>query len=90
MSPSSLIAKGVKGYLVFLFFIESTKFAGLNEVAQFLTTMIGYVPDLIIAIFIIIVGIRIGGTIELESQLNGGCVFSFTWPKTMAIRMTQA
>lgn len=72
MTPSSLIAKGVKGYLVFLFFIESTKFAGLSEVAQFLTTMIGYVPDLIIALFIILVGIRIGGTIELIIKTSLG------------------
>jgi len=63
-SSSHFIAKGVKAYLIFLFFIEATKIARLNEVADFLTTLIGYVPDLIIALFIVLVGIRIGGTME--------------------------
>ena len=61
---SHVIAKAIKAYLIFLFFIEATKIAQLDEVAEFLTTLIGYVPDLMIALFIVLVGIRIGGTIQ--------------------------
>jgi hypothetical protein len=72
MSPSQAIAKGVKGYLIFLFFIEATKIAKLTEVAAFLTQVINYVPDLIIALFILLVGIRIGNTVEaiIKTSLN--------------------
>lgn len=71
-TSSHVIAKGVKGYLIFLFFIEATKIAQLTEVAEFLTTIIGYVPDLIIALFIILVGIRIGHTMELIIKTSLG------------------
>jgi uncharacterized protein YacL len=64
MSPSALIAKSAKGYLIFLFFIEATKVAKLTEIAEFLTTVISYVPEVIIAVFIMLVGIRIGNTME--------------------------
>ncbi len=72
LTPSHVIAKGVKGYLIFLFFIEATKVAKLTEIAEFLTTLIGYVPDVIIAIFIMLVGIRIGNTMEvvITTSLN--------------------
>ena len=63
-TPSRFIAKSVKAYLIFLFFIEATKIAQLNEVADFLATLIGYVPDLIIALFIVLVGIRMGNTMQ--------------------------
>lgn len=65
MSPSRVIAKSVKAYLMFLFFIEATKVAKMTEVADFLSDIISYVPQLIIALFIILVGIRIGHTMEL-------------------------
>ncbi len=62
---SEVIAKAVKGYLIFLFFIESTKIAGLTRVADFLSEVISYIPDLLIAIFIMLVGIRIGHTMKI-------------------------
>lgn len=65
LSPSRVIAKSLKAYLIFLFFIESTKIARLTEVADFLTSVINYVPQIIIALFIILVGIRIGNTLQL-------------------------
>jgi hypothetical protein len=64
MSPSELIAKSVKGYLIFLFFIEATKVAKLTEIAVFLTKVISYVPEVIIAVFIMLVGIQIGSTMQ--------------------------
>lgn len=65
MSPSHVIAKSVKGYLIFLFFIESTKIAQLTQIADFLSRVINYVPEVIIAIFIMLVGIKIGNTMQV-------------------------
>lgn len=72
VTSTELIAKGVKGYLIFLFFIEATKVAQLDQVAEFLTKVIEYIPDLIIALFIILVGIRIGNTMKslITTSLN--------------------
>jgi hypothetical protein len=64
IGASHVVAEGVKGYLIFLFFIEATKVANLTQVAEFLTKVINYVPDVIIAIFIMLVGIRIGNTMQ--------------------------
>ena len=64
LGASHVVAKGVKGYLIFLFFIEATKVAQLTQIAEFLTRVINYVPDVIIAIFIMLVGIRIGNTMQ--------------------------
>jgi hypothetical protein len=64
VTPSELIAKGMKGYLIFLFFIEATKIAQFTEVAEFLTKVINYFPEVIIALFIMLVGIRMGHTLQ--------------------------
>ena len=71
-SPSYFIAKGVKAYLIFLFFIEATKIAHLTEVAEFLSKVIAFVPDLIIALFIVLVGIQIGNTMDLIIKTSLG------------------
>lgn len=65
LTPSEVVAKGVKGYLIFLFFIEATRIAKLTQVADFLTNVISFIPEVIIAIFIMLVGIRIGHTLQL-------------------------
>jgi len=64
MTPTEVIGKAVKGYLMFLFFIESTKIAQLTQVAEFLTKVINYIPDVMIALFIMLIGIRIGHTLQ--------------------------
>lgn len=71
-SPSRVIAKMTKAYLIFLFFIEATRIARLTQVAAFLADLIAHVPDLIIALFIILVGIEIGNTANLviSTSLN--------------------
>ena len=69
-SPSQVIAKTLKAYLIFIFFIEATKVAQLTEVAEFLATVRGYIPDLIIALFIMLVGIRIGNTVAVVVETS--------------------
>ncbi len=70
--PSHFIAKVVKAYLIFLFFIEATKIARLTEVADFLTRVIAFAPDLIVALFIVLVGIQIGNTMEIIIKTSLG------------------
>jgi hypothetical protein len=72
MSASALVARVTKGYLIFLFFIEATKIAQMHEVADFLSKIISYIPTVIIAIFIMLVGISIGNTLQtvIATSLN--------------------
>jgi len=65
ITPSEVIAKGVKGYLIFLFFIEATKLAKLTQIAEFLSNVISFIPEVIISIFIMLVGIRVGHTLQV-------------------------
>lgn len=67
-SPSEVIAQSTKGYLMFLFFIEATRIAKLDKVADFLKQILDYIPDFIIALFIMIIGFRIGNMLKLFAQ----------------------
>jgi hypothetical protein len=69
-SPSQVIAKSLKAYLIFIFFIEATKIARMTEIANFLATVRGYIPELIIALFIILVGIQIGKTVAVVTETS--------------------
>lgn len=69
-SPSQVIAKSMKAYLIFIFFIEATKIARMTEIAGFLATVRGYIPELIIALFIILVGIQIGNTVAVVVETS--------------------
>lgn len=64
VTPSKVIAKGVKGYLIFVFFIEATKVAQLKQIAVFLDKINAYIPEVIIALFIMLVAIRMGRTLQ--------------------------
>jgi len=72
MSPSELIAQSLKGYLIFLFFIEATKIAQLTQIYEFLSTIMSYIPEVMIAIFIMLVGIRVGNITKdiISTSLN--------------------
>ncbi|MFH1012189.1 MAG: hypothetical protein V1760_00355 [Candidatus Peregrinibacteria bacterium] len=70
LSPSLLIAKTAKGYIMFLFFIEATRVAKLTKVADFLTEIFNYIPDLIIALFIMIVGVRFANFLQLITSTS--------------------
>jgi hypothetical protein len=64
-TATQLAAQGIKAYFIFLFFIEATKIAQFNQVADFLSTIYSYIPSIIIALFIMLVGIQIGETLQL-------------------------
>lgn len=63
-TSSKVVAKAVKGYLIFVFFIEATRIAKLAQVSEFLTRILGYIPEVIIAVFIMLVGIRVGHLLQ--------------------------
>jgi len=65
VTATLLAAQGIKAYLIFLFFIEATKIAQFHQVADFLTTIYTYIPSILIALFIMIVGVQIGNTLQL-------------------------
>lgn len=72
ISPLEVIARSAKAYLIFLFFLESTQVAGLIEVSEFLERVNDYIPRLIIATFIMLVGVRFANTAKLliRSSMN--------------------
>jgi hypothetical protein len=65
MSATVLVAQALKAYLIFLFFIESTKIAQFHQVADFLTTIYSYIPSILIALFIMLIGVQVGDTLKL-------------------------
>ena len=65
ISTTELVAQAIKAYLIFLFFIEATKIAQFTQVADFLTSIYSYIPSIIIALFIMLIGIQIGETLQI-------------------------
>lgn len=65
ITATTLAAQALKAYLIFLFFIEATKIAQFHQVADFLTTIYTYIPSILIALFIMIVGVQIGNTLQI-------------------------
>jgi Conserved TM helix len=65
MTATVLLAKTLKAYFIFLFFIEATKIARFTQVADFLSTIYSYIPSILIALFIMLVGIQIGQTLQV-------------------------
>lgn len=81
VTSSHVIAKAVKGYLIFFFFVEATRVARLHQVSDFLTKVISYLPNVIIAMFIMLIGMRIGNTINLLIRTS----LSFTQSNTASV-----
>lgn len=77
-TASQIVANGVKGYVIFLFFIEATKVARLTAVADFLSTIIAFFPDLIVAVFILMIGFRFAYTFQVIISTS----FSFAKSET--------
>jgi len=65
MSTTVLVAQALKAYLIFLFFIEATKIAKFTQVAEFLSSIYAYIPSVLIALFIMLVGFQIGQTMQI-------------------------
>lgn len=71
-SASVVIAKFFKGYVVFMFLMAAAGILELNQIAIFLNKIMAYIPNLLIALGIILIGIRFGETTAaiIETTLN--------------------
>lgn len=69
---SVIIGKFFKGYVIFMFMMASAKLLDLYQIADFLNTIIAYIPNLIIALGIVLIGIRFGETtaVIIETTLK--------------------
>ena len=70
--PSQVVATFLKGYVIIIFFIAATKILNLTKIEEFLNGIFTYIPNLVIALFIILIGIRFGTTVAniVESTLH--------------------
>lgn len=59
---SVLIGKLLKGYIAFMFVMAAASVLELQQIADFINTIIAYIPNVVIALGIILVGIRFGET----------------------------
>lgn len=65
---SVLIAKLIKGYIIFMFLMASASILGLTQIADFLETVIAYIPNVIIGIAILLIGMRFGNTAAVVTE----------------------
>ena len=59
---SVIIAKFLKGYIIFMFLMAAANVLKMHQVAEFLNTIIAYIPNVLIALMILLIGIRFGET----------------------------
>lgn len=61
-SAVAIIGKSLNGYILTLFFLSSAKILSILAIEEFLQSIIDYLPRLVIALIIVLVGIRFAGT----------------------------
>lgn len=59
---SVLIGRFLKGYIIFMFIMAAANILALYQIAEFLETIIAYIPNVLIALVILLIGIRFGNT----------------------------
>ncbi len=69
---SVIIGKFLKGYIVFMFLMAAANILDLHQIADFLNTIIAYIPNVLIALGILLIGIRFGETtsVIIETTLQ--------------------
>jgi hypothetical protein len=71
---SVIIARFLKAYIFTMFFIGAANIVQLRQIADFLESIIEYIPNVIIALIIVLFGIHISNTIN--SIVKGALHFS--------------
>jgi len=71
-SPSKVLGNFLGGYIFTLFFLAASNILGLTPISEFLDTVIQYIPHVIVALFIVLIGFQIATTTGaiVESTLN--------------------
>lgn len=62
---SQIIAKALRGYIFFMFLIGAVKILKLQQVADFLDTIIKYIPNVVVALLYVLIGIQVSRTVSL-------------------------
>lgn len=77
-SPSEVIGKFLGGYVFTMFFLAAARVLKLSAISDFLNKVINYIPQIVVALFILLLGMQIAETTKaiVESTLrllnNGG------------------
>ncbi|PIS32007.1 hypothetical protein COT40_02345 [Candidatus Peregrinibacteria bacterium CG08_land_8_20_14_0_20_41_10] len=58
-----VIAKVLKGYVILVFLLAATVILKLEDVSRFLQKVINYIPDVIVAVLILFLGMQVGRNI---------------------------
>jgi len=71
-APSEVIANFLGGYIFTMFFLAASKVVGLTAISDFLQKVIQYIPNVVVALFIVLIGISIANTTKavVESTVN--------------------
>ena len=70
--PSVIIGKFLGGYFFTFFSLQATKRLGLEAISDFISKLINYIPNVIVALFVVLIGFEISRTVSAvtESALN--------------------
>lgn len=63
-SPNQVIGKLLGGYLFMMFFLAATRILHLEAISDFLSSVIKYIPNLVVALFIVLIGFEFSKTIS--------------------------
>lgn len=61
-SPSEIIGKFLGGYVFMMFFLAASNVLGLTDISEFLDKVIRYIPNIVVALFIVIIGSQFAQT----------------------------
>ena len=71
-APSKVVADFLGGYIFTTFFLAASNVLGLSAISDFLNKVIRYIPQVIVALFIVLIGSQIANTVSavVESTLQ--------------------
>lgn len=75
--PAAIIGKLVKGYIFTMFLIGACNIVKLAQIATFLNNIIAYIPRMIVALIIVLIGIQISETVG--AIVKGALNFASTY-----------
>ncbi|MEI7510901.1 MAG: hypothetical protein WCJ84_01945 [Candidatus Peregrinibacteria bacterium] len=61
-SPALVIGQFLKGYIFSLFILSVANILGITAIAEFLESIIRYIPNIVVALIIVLFGVQVGDT----------------------------
>ncbi len=62
--PSKVIGEFLKGYIIVIFVIGASNILGFSQIAEFLDDIIAYIPNVLIALIIVLFGTSVADTVS--------------------------